>query len=262
MPHRALQQHDLDTRHARAFVAAARLRAGDCVLEVGPGTGRITAELLAAGARVRAVERDPQRAAALREHFAAAIDDGSLQVLCGDALVLQPALDEHWRVVANPPFQLTSELVRRWLLEDLPGGWPSRIDLVLQREAAQRLCGTTNYGQSRNSVLCRLFGSPRLQKQLPRDAVRPPARVDLATWSLKRRQHELGPDDLRLVDRLLEPAFAGAHSLREALGPLATTTILKRNAKEFAYDPACHPRQVPPEAWLALARFLRQLGKI
>jgi 16S rRNA A1518/A1519 N6-dimethyltransferase RsmA/KsgA/DIM1 with predicted DNA glycosylase/AP lyase activity len=262
MPHQALQQHDLDSGQAKRFVADAKLRADDAVLEIGPGTGRITAHLLEQAARVQAVERDPARAAGLRTRFAAAIEAGRLVVLCGDALVLEPAWVGDWRVVANPPFQITSELVRHWLLDDLPCGWPTRIDLVMQREAAQRLCGTTNYGLSRNGVLCRLFGQPRLQRQLPRDAVSPPSRVDLATWSLKRREHDLGPDDLRLVDRLLEPAFAGAHSLREALKGLATKPILQRNAAEFGYDPAVPPRQVPAEAWLALARFLRSIGKL
>ena len=183
MPKRALQQHDLKPAVAKRFLRDARIRDTDTVLEIGPGLGRISTELLAAGARCVLVERDPERAAGLRERLRPAIESGQAQVLCGDALVLDPALPPAWRVVANPPFSLTSTLLRRWLLENLPSGPPARIDLVLQKEAAQRLCGTTRYGQSRLSVLGRLFGSPRLLASLNRWDVTPPSRVDLATFS-------------------------------------------------------------------------------
>ncbi|MFW5829581.1 MAG: ribosomal RNA small subunit methyltransferase A [Planctomycetota bacterium] len=263
MPIRALQQHDLKPAVAKRFVHEARIRAGDEILEIGPGRGRISDELLAAGARVVLVERDPARAEHLRGHLAEAIAAGRAQVLCGDALVLQPHLAADWRVVANPPFQITSQLLRTWLLEDLPAGPPRRIDLVLQKQAAQRLCGTTRYGQSRLSVLGRLFGSPRLLQHLKRDDVSPPSRVDLATFSLMRsREQAASAADLRLVDRLLEPAFAGPHSVRQALAGLASKAVLSRQAQLHGWNPDAHPRSVPPRAWLELARYLRQVGKV
>ena len=262
MAHQALQQHDLIASAAQTFVEGARLNEGDMVLEIGPGHGALTAAMLAVGARVRAVERDPQRAAALRREFEVAIEAERLQVLCGDAVDLHPAMELDWRVLSNPPFQLTSVLLRRWLLEDLPGAWPSRIDLIIQMEAARRLCGSRSYGLSRLGVLCRLFGKPRLVRRLSREAVEPPSRVDLAIWSLSRRPRGLKPTDLRLVDRLLEIAFAGPHSLKASLSGLATSQILRRQAAKHGYDPENHPRQVPVEAWLDLARHLQKIGRL
>ncbi|CAI7827971.1 unnamed protein product, partial [Closterium sp. NIES-53] len=53
-----------------AMVAAAGVRAGDVVVEVGPGTGALTAALVAAGAHVIAVEKDPDMVELVRERFA------------------------------------------------------------------------------------------------------------------------------------------------------------------------------------------------
>lgn len=262
-PHAALQQYDLKSPVARGFVAEARIQPGQAVLEVGPGLGRITDHLLQAGARVLAIERDASRAAHLRTRYHDAIQTGAVQILTGDALDLVPALPAEWRVVANPPFQLTSRLLRQWLLEDLPAGPPARIDLVLQRQAAQRLCGSANYGHSRPGVLCHLFGSPRLLRFLKRWDTRPRAHVDLVTFSLKRAGSAALPAaDLRLVDRLLAAAFAGPHSLREALQGLATKGILATVGARHGFRPDAHPRSLPPPAWLDLARYLHQIGRL
>jgi hypothetical protein len=64
------------------------------------------------------------------------------------------------------------------------------------------------------------------------------------------------------VDRLLEIAFAGPRTLREALGKRATPAILKRQGAQFGYRADDHPRALSPEAWLGLARFLSSIGKL
>jgi hypothetical protein len=63
-----------------------------------------------------------------------------------------------------------------------------------------------------------------------------------------------GPDRLRAVDRLLEVAFAGPHTVRDALRGVIPGKVLGRLAPGLGFDPAAHPRTVPPTAWLELAR--------
>jgi 23S rRNA (adenine-N6)-dimethyltransferase len=244
------QVHDLRADPAARIVERAQVRPGDSVLEVGAGTGQLTAALVAAGAQVVAVERDHHRAATLRRRL-----EGRVTVVEGDALALHPPLPAPWRVVANPPFNLTAALVRRWLLADHPGEPCAAIDLVLQREAAAKLCGSGHGGHSRSSALVALAGHGRIAATLPRDATDPPSRVDLAVWSF-RRGGEASLAELRDIDRLLERAFAGAHSLGDALRGIATALQLRRQGAEWGYTPDRHPRTLPPGAWLALARLL------
>lgn len=256
-----LQQHDLKPRVAAAIVAEAGVGPDDTVVEVGPGLGELTTHTLAAGATVLAIETDPQRVAGLRSRFAGPIASGKLGLSVGDVrrLVLQPP--PGWRVLANPPFHLTSWLFHHWLLDDLPGGPPRRIDLVLQLQAAHKLGGHPG-AETRSSVIARLFGRPRLAMPLKRDDVVPPSRVDLCVWSLERDRNAPPADELARIDRLLERGFAGPQTVREALKGIATGEQLRRQAREQRWDPDAHPRTLAPAAWRSLADILHRTGKL
>ncbi len=255
-----LQQHDLTAAAAEAVVAACTVAPGDRVLEVGPGTGALTARLLARGASVHAIEIDPARVSALERDFAAEIARGALILVRGDALVATPRMTAPWRVVANPPFQITAELLWRWLL-DPPGAPPARIDLVLQLQAARKLCGEPR-AESRSSALLRLAGAPHIVHRLERTAVTPPSRVDLCHFACPRTSYACEPAELRRIDRLLAIAFAGPHTVAQALRGRATATQLKRQAAEQGWRTDEHPRMLAPRAWRALADILARCGQL
>ena len=86
---------------------SARVGPGDLVLDLGAGTGAITAPLLAAGASVVAFELHDDRAEALRERF----DVDSLKVVRADVSDLRLPR-RPFKVVANPPFAVTASILR------------------------------------------------------------------------------------------------------------------------------------------------------
>ncbi|HVN02185.1 MAG TPA: rRNA adenine N-6-methyltransferase family protein [Caulobacteraceae bacterium] len=120
-----------DERSAATLVRIARIAPGERVYDLGAGAGAVTAALLAAGARVVAVERDPNLARKLRARFA-----GRAEIVEGD--LRTTPLAAPFKVVANAPFNATADLMRR-LLEAAPT--PASATLVLQREAARRYAG-------------------------------------------------------------------------------------------------------------------------
>ncbi|HYE06745.1 MAG TPA: rRNA adenine N-6-methyltransferase family protein [Planctomycetota bacterium] len=256
-----LQQHDLKPAVARAIVAAAGLQAGDVAVEVGPGKGELTAAALATGATVLAVETNPALVAALRGRFVTENAAGRLGLTTGDIRTVPLAPPTPWRVLANPPFHLTSWLFHHWLLDELPSGPPSRIDLVLQLEAGQKFCGRPA-AETRTSILARLFGRPKVTLRLNRDDVTPSSRVDLCLWSIERDPDAPSPAVLARIDRLLERAFAGPHTMREALQGVATGEQIRRQAKERGWNPDDHPRILTPGAWWSLADILAKTGKL
>jgi 16S rRNA A1518/A1519 N6-dimethyltransferase RsmA/KsgA/DIM1 with predicted DNA glycosylase/AP lyase activity len=248
------QQHDLSPAAASRVLREARLRAGETVVDVGAGLGALTHYALEAGAKVIALERDPQRVAHLRERFAAAIADGRVQLWEGDALLWHARMPMGWRVVANPPFNLTAPLINRWLAPG-PGEPPAALDLVLQREAAQKL--TPRAGpQTRTSIMVALAGRASIRMPLPRDATTPPARVDMCVWSFRREPGEATPAELVAVDRLLAKAFAGSHTMIDAVRGLATGIQVRRQALAHGWRPLGHPRLLQPNHWLAFAKLL------
>ena len=164
---RAWGWHRLADDWAARVVAAAGVRRGELVLVLGAGEGALTAHLVRAGARVVAVELHPRRAAVLRERFP------GITVLHADATEI-PLPGRPFRVVANPPYGISSSLLRTLLA---PGSRLVAADLVLQRAVVRKHAT----GAARRYSLA-------VGLSLPRHAFLPPPRVDCAVLVVRRRR--------------------------------------------------------------------------
>ena len=163
---RAWGWHRLADEWAARVVAAAGVRPGELVLDIGAGEGALTAHLVRAGAQVVAVELNSQRACVLRERF-----PGVTVVLADAELLRLPG--RPFRVVASPPYGISSTLLRTLLA---PGSRLTAADLVLQRAVVRRYA----------SVAARRF-SLTAGLTLPRRAFLPPPHVDSAVLVVRRR---------------------------------------------------------------------------
>ncbi|MSU46945.1 MAG: ribosomal RNA small subunit methyltransferase A [Lacunisphaera sp.] len=137
-PKRYLGQNFLvDGNIVRKSLELAGVKAGDTVVEIGPGLGILTAALLDAGAEVWAVEKDRHLHAYLAETLAK--EQPRLHLLEGDAVEhqlagLPPERAVDCKIVANLPYAIATP----WLDGVLSGPLPERLVLMLQQEAAQR----------------------------------------------------------------------------------------------------------------------------
>ncbi|HKA82983.1 MAG TPA: rRNA adenine N(6)-methyltransferase family protein [Acidimicrobiales bacterium] len=167
--------HRLSPRWADRIVADAHVCPGDLVVDIGAGTGALTAALVAAGARVIAVELHPRRIDVLRARFA----NDPVTVVRADATDLR--LPRHpFRVVANPPFGATTAILRRLLA---PGSRLVAADVVLPHWVGRRwaLGGAPGAGRwGRDHVV-------GLGPRIPRAAFTPPATADCTTLVIRRR---------------------------------------------------------------------------
>lgn len=150
-------------------------------MEIGAGHGEMTLSLAATGARVVAIERDPNLAAELREalaQFPAArmIERDVLEVSLAE--VAQDSYTERWRVYGNLPYYLTSPILHR-LFEAIE--YVEDIHIVIQREVAERLVahpGSRDYGYL--SVIAQFYTLPEILLPIPRGAFRPQPKVESA----------------------------------------------------------------------------------
>ncbi len=179
-PRKRLGQHFLHDPHHLARIAdAADLSPTDVVLEIGPGTGTLTEELLRRGATVVAVELDDRLVAHLQEKFA---HTPRFHLVHGDILDLAPdevvtrALGQQspYKVVANLPYYITSAIMRHLLESERP---PTLVVVTVQEEVGQRMCASPPR-MNLLAVSVQFYGHPRIVHRIPRGAFYPVPKVN------------------------------------------------------------------------------------
>ena len=223
------------------------------VLEVGPGPGGLTRALLAAGARVTAIERDRRCIPALAELGDAY--PGRLRVIEGDALAIDaPSLFEgNPHIVSNLPYNVGTALTVGWLSAEWRPWWRS-LTLMFQREVADRIvadAGGSAYG--RLAVLAQWRSSARIAMPVHRSAFTPPPKVMSAVVHIVPQD---APDGVRLpvLERLTAAAFGQRRKmLRQSLKgvPGADTALAT-----LGIDPTRRAETVSVAEFMALAREL------
>jgi 16S rRNA (adenine1518-N6/adenine1519-N6)-dimethyltransferase len=174
---KSLGQNFLMHRQTAArIVGAARLPESAHVLEIGPGTGMLTRELLLAGHRVTAVEADNALAPQLEEAFSEEIGEGKLRIVHADIRAFDPAeLGTPYHLVANIPYYITGEIIRQFLTAK---DHPASMTLLVQKEVAERIARSQK--GSLLSLSVKAYGKPEYCFTVPRGAFRPAPNVDSA----------------------------------------------------------------------------------
>lgn len=187
------------------------------VLEVGPGPGGLTRALLAAGARVTAIERDRRCLPALAE--LGEVYPDRLKVIEGDALEIDArALFEGApHIVSNLPYNVGTALFVGWLSADWAPWWRS-LTLMFQREVADRIVaapGNDAYG--RLAVLAQWRSTARIAMPVHRSAFTPPPKVMSAVVHVVPGEAPAGVA-LKTLERLTAAAFGQRRKmLRQSL---------------------------------------------
>jgi 23S rRNA (adenine-N6)-dimethyltransferase len=188
-----LGQHFLGSDHLAAqIVDDAAIGADDRVVDLGAGTGVLTAALAARAGAVLAVEIDPKLAAGLASKFERA---PNVAVLHADVREIPLPLNPY-RVVANPPFGHTAAILRRLL--DHPEGGLVRADLVVQWQVARHRAQVSS-GEVPGDLVGATW-APWWEfergRRMPAGLFRPRPSVDAAVLVISRRDPaRLGPED-------------------------------------------------------------------
>jgi 23S rRNA (adenine-N6)-dimethyltransferase len=179
---RRTHQQNFLTDRAVAERLVADVVPGERVVDLGAGTGALTLPAAAAGAEVLAVELDPVWSRQLLQRVRDAGLQDRVRVLRDDLRTVALPTDR-WRVIANPPYGLTTTLLRR-LLDD-PARAPDQVDLILQWEVARKFAA-----QPPATLLATAWApwwQMTLVRRVPRTAFRPMPRVDSGWLRIRRR---------------------------------------------------------------------------
>lgn len=209
---KSLGQNFLNSKAvARDIVRGAELTPADTVLEIGPGKGFLTGELLASGAQVIAVEKDDRMIPLLSEKFAGEITRGQFTLIHGDILKFDPKdyklMTNDYKLIANIPYYLTGHIIRTFLEAETK---PERMILMVQKEVAMRIVARPpasharagdkkpfDSAQGKESILSiavKAYGTPKLIKKVPARYFTPAPKVDSAILAITNISGKNFPD--------------------------------------------------------------------
>lgn len=235
MPKKELGQHWLRDREVLAMIAdSAGITAADTVLEIGPGLGTLTSELLRRAGRVIAVEFDEDLARKLPGQF----PGKQLEVVHEDILQFDLSqLPTGYVVVANVPYYITSKIVEKLVTA---ANKPRIAVLLVQKEVAERIAA----GPGDLSLLglsAQIYASTTLGVEVPREYFTPPPKVDSQVVILTMYDTPLiATSDERAFWRVARAGFAGKRKkLRSSIA--AGLAISKPAAVELLEHASINP---------------------
>ncbi len=242
---KSLGQHWLhDEDSLLAMCDAVELTPDDVVLEIGPGLGTLTEKLVPRAKEVVAVEFDET----LAEQLPSRVSAANLQVQNQDILRFDfTSLPHDYKVVANIPYYLTSNLLRVMCESTNPF---SRAALLIQKEVAERVVAGPG-AMSLLSVSVQFYCEASLGPIVPAELFTPPPKVDSQILVLKYRAQPLFSEvDTKQFFRIVKAGFsqrrktvlnslsAGLHLDREETTALLAAADIKPTvrAQELSLD--------------------------
>lgn len=252
-PQRAAGQNFLmDEKVCQEMVKTAEVGPDDTVLEIGPGLGILTKHLLAAGARVIAIELDRRLAEYMKTAFRrqpklAIIQQDVFKVNLNDILK-----DRQYKLVANLPYSSTSLVFRNFLTLSPR---PSRLTVMLQKEVASRIVAVPGE-MSLLAVSVQYYATPRVVMQVPKTSYWPIPEVSSAVIDCPLKP-EPDPIEAKALFQLARLAFAGKrkqlhNTLSAGLRLSAREIVLRLEAA--GVDGHLRPQDLTLEDWRRLAK--------
>jgi len=249
---------------ARDIAKIADIQNNDTVIEIGPGTGMLTRELLQYDSKIIAIEKDSELLSRLKTRFAHDTEKNQnekLTLIKGDILdekLLKTLLLENrkYKVVANIPYYITSQILRLFLSRETQ---PESMVLMVQKEVAERIIAKDNK-ESILSLSVKAYGEPKYIKKISARNFSPEPRVDSAILLIDKisRKNFQSPETEALFFQLIKTGFAHKRKLlarnleelfdKETIGKVFTVCDISNKIRA---------EKVPLEKWLCLLENLK-----
>lgn len=192
---KSLGQNFLKSKEAlHALITAGGIQSEDIILEVGPGKGILTRELVKAAQKVIAIEKDHRLIQALISEFSQEIAAGKLKIIEGDILEFDPESlcqeGEEYKIIANIPYYITGTFLQKFLESTFQ---PERMVLMVQKEVAHRIVARDGK-ESILSISVKAYGTPTYIMTVKAKYFSPQPKVDSAIILIENISKEFFKD--------------------------------------------------------------------
>ncbi|HRH26537.1 MAG TPA: 16S rRNA (adenine(1518)-N(6)/adenine(1519)-N(6))-dimethyltransferase RsmA [Parcubacteria group bacterium] len=243
-----------------AIIDASDITPEEIILEIGPGEGFMTEELLKCSGKVIVVEKDHRLIPVLQEKFKEYTEVGKLDVLEKDILNFDIESLKYYKhpykVIANIPYYITGQIIRMFLESDFE---PLSMTLLVQKEVAQRILAKDGK-ESLLSLSVKVFGEPKIVRYVPRGAFSPVPNVDSAVIIIQSiSKDKLGGLNPKIFFKILHAGFA--HKRKQLLSNLSiefSKDIVTKTFENLGVNPKARAEDLSLSTWLDLANKLNQ----
>ena len=254
---RSLSQNFLSSSAiAGALADAVTYEPDGTVLEIGPGKGIVTKELLGRAKKVVAIEKDDDLFVTLQDTFSDEIASGQLQLVHGDALDLSAKdlglKNQRFSIAANIPYNITGALLRHLLSDPVQ---PKSLAFLVQKEVAQRIVARDSK-ESILSLSVKAYGTPKYVKTVKAGSFHPKPRVDSAIFSLSNISRD-NFSTAKHEERYFELVKAGFAQKRKKLAgnlrQVMSGEDIEKALEACSVSPSARAETLSLQQWLCIA---------
>lgn len=239
-----------------AIIESSDITPDQIVLEIGPGEGFMTEELLKCSSKVVAIEKDHRLIPTLQNKFEREILLGKFDLLEKDVLDFDIKILKFYRhpykIIANIPYYITGQIIRKFLESDYP---PQLMTILVQKEVAERIVAKDKK-ESLLSLSVKIFGEPKIVKKVPRGNFNPVPKVDSAVLVIKN----ISKSKVKDINHFFEIIHAGFAHKRKQLLPNLSNVFKKeeviKTLNTLGISPKSRAEDLPLETWTKLANLL------
>ena len=249
-PRKTLGQNFLiDTNISRKITKLVQGQLADPIIEIGPGTGSLTNELLKDNYRIKAVEVDKQLSHLLRERFG---DVPNIEIINEDAMSFDYSqlTGPWWIMVGNLPYNIGTRLLIK-LITEVPQ--IHRYVIMLQDEVAERIVAkpnTKHYGSI--SVLFSLFTDSKLQFNVSKNCFEPKPKILSTVLTIQRET--LVDEEIRF--KAFEISKIAFQQKRKKIKTALRDFIDEEKAEKLLLDLNSRPQELTPNDYLSIAESI------
>lgn len=241
------------------MIEAAQVSKDDVVVEVGPGLGVLTLALAEKAKKVLAFEIEKKLAPYWQEQME---HNKNIEIVWGNVLREVESQEsikslKSYKVVANLPYQITSNLIRTFL--EMEYG-PECLVLMVQKEVAERICAPAGE-MSVLSVSVQYYGDPKIVTIVPRSYFWPAPAVDSAVIKIRIKNHESrSKNDSEKFFKVVKAGFASRRKmLIKNLSAVADKKVLRSLFQELDIDEQVRAQELSVEQWKLLVHKVKSL---
>jgi 16S rRNA (adenine1518-N6/adenine1519-N6)-dimethyltransferase len=261
MPTKLGQNFLKDKRVIQRIISSANLQPDDFVIEIGPGEGVLTEELVKYAKNVIAIEIDTSLARKLKEKFK---NTPNLEIVNADILKINfpelitshKLMSSGYKVIANLPYYITSPIIRLLLEAKFP---PQEMILMVQKEVAERIVAKPGK-MSILAVSVQYYAKPKALFEVSRENFSPVPKVDSMVIKIADISHKNKSEkEVRIFFRVVKSGFCAKR--KTLINNLSSSLHLdKKNVteklKKINLNPNVRAQELGLEKWKELSNIL------